>query len=90
MSETKWLGTSYSHPDEISAERWSRLMLSPHAYSAMVTERAERDQSAPTVGEMAPDFTAHCLSATGGMTGEQFRLSHSLGRPVGLIFGSYT
>lgn len=90
MSEAKWLGTSYSHPDEISAQRWSRLMLSRHAYSAMVRERAERDRTAPAVGEPAPDFSAHRLSATGGITGEQFRLSQSLGRPIGLIFGSYT
>ena len=90
MSEAKWLATSYSHPDEITAERWSRLMLSRDAYSAMVRDRADRDRAAPGVGDRAPDFTAHQLSATGGITGERFRLSQSLGRPIGLIFGSYT
>jgi hypothetical protein len=90
MSEAKWLATSYSHPDQISAERWSRLMMSRDTYSAMVRERAERDRSAPAVGDRAPDFSAHRLSATGGITGEQFHLSQSLGRPIGLIFGSYT
>lgn len=90
MTAAKWLNTAYSHPDEIAEERWSQLMMSPDEYAAMVKERAERDALAPKVGELAPDFTAHRLSASGTMTGQTFRLSQALGRPIGLIFGSYT
>ena len=90
MSEAKWLNTAYTHPDELTAERWARLMMSRDEYASMVKERAERDQSAPTVGSAAPDFAAHRLAPDGSMTGAQFRLSEALGRPIGLIFGSYT
>lgn len=90
MSDAKWLNTAYAHPDEISDERWARLMMSRDEYTAMVRERAQRDRAAPAIGEAAPDFVAHRLAADGSMTGEQFRLSAALGRPVGLVFGSYT
>ncbi|MCH9675766.1 MAG: hypothetical protein K0U93_30290 [Gammaproteobacteria bacterium] len=90
MTTAKWLNTAYSHPDEIPAERWSKLMMSREQYASMVRERAARDAHAPKVGEPAPAFSAHRLSADGALTGEMFTLSTSLGRPIGLIFGSYT
>ncbi len=85
-----WLGTSYLHPDDISESRWARLMMTRQAYETMVRERAARDVSAPEVGEPAPDFSAHRLSPVGARTGERFVLSQTRGRPVGLVFGSYT
>ncbi len=90
MTAIQWLGTSYTHPDTIPSERWSQMMITRQQYEAMVQERAERDQQAPNIGERAPDFVAARLSPTGSRTGEAFQLSTALGRPVALVFGSYT
>jgi hypothetical protein len=85
-----WLNTSYLHPDEVPEERWGSLMMSRAEYVEMVEDRAVRDKTAPKVGEPAHDFEIERLSATGQRTGEMFRLSQSFGRPIGLVFGSYT
>ena len=52
--------------------------------------RLEADKNAPQPGDMAPDFTLELLSATGARTGENLSLSALRGKPVGLIFGSFT
>jgi hypothetical protein len=75
---------------DIPPERWVRMMMSPEQYYAMRSERLAREAMAPAVGEMAPDFEIERLSPEGRRTGEPFRFSSTLGRPVGLIFGSYT
>jgi len=85
-----WLETSYLHPDQITPERWEKLMMTRQAYETMVRERAERDRGAPKVSERAPDFSAHRLAPDGSLTGERFQLSQALGRPMGLVLGSYT
>lgn len=89
-----WLNTSYSHPDDLGPDRWDALMMSRAEYKAMVQERAERDKLAPKVGEQAPDFEIERLTSAGRRSGEMFRLSTQLaeapGRPIGLVFGSYT
>jgi hypothetical protein len=41
-------------------------------------------------GDMAPDFTLELLSPTGARTGEPLTLSSLRGKPMGLIFGSFT
>ena len=51
---------------------------------------AEREARAPGVGTEAPDFALELLSPAGERTGEVRRLSAHLGRPVALVFGSYT
>jgi hypothetical protein len=94
MSDTKWLGTSYPPPESSPPERWEKLNLTREQYledyEAMVRERALRDQAAPKVGEPAPDFEIERLSSVGKRTGEMFRLSSTRGKPVALVFGSYT
>jgi len=94
MSEAKWLGTSYPHPDSLPPERWEKTGETREQYlaqyEAMVRERALRDQSAPKVGEPAPDFEIERLTPAGKRTGETFRLSSTRGRPAALVFGSYT
>jgi hypothetical protein len=85
-----WLNTSYQHPDDLPEDRWDSLMMTRPEYELMVQERSERDKRAPKVGELAPDFEIERLSSKGQRTGEMFRLSQALGRPIGLIFGSYT
>ncbi|MBT6274589.1 MAG: hypothetical protein HOI95_10695 [Chromatiales bacterium] len=86
MTGPKWMGTAYPHPDDVREERWRRSMQTREGYEAMVHERADRDRLAPKVGEEAPDFEARRLSGDG----LPFRLSRVRGRPVALVFGSYT
>ncbi len=49
-------------------------------------QRQKREASAPQVGDIAPDFDLALLDGDGA----RVRLSDLRGRPVGLIFGSYT
>ncbi len=53
-------------------------------------ERLKLDESSPQVGEPAPDFELELLTPSGKRSGELFKLSSARGKPVGLIFGSYT
>lgn len=94
MTELKWLGTSYARPDTLPPERWEKTGSTREQYleqyEAMVRERALRDRSAPKVGALAPDFEIERLTPAGKRTGETLRLSSTRGRPVALVFGSYT
>ncbi len=53
-------------------------------------ERFERDKDSPQIGAEAPEFELERLSPAGMRTGDRLRLSALRGRPVGLIFGSFT
>ena len=93
MTEAKWLGTAYPHPDSLPPERLKKMQLTGETreqYEAMVRERALRDRTAPKAGEVAPDFEIERLTAAGTRTGAMFRLSSTRGSPVALVFGSYT
>ncbi len=52
--------------------------------------KVERDRNSPKPGDEAPDFELEILSPEGKRTGENLRLSSLRGKPVGLIFGSFT
>ena len=52
--------------------------------------RIERDKDAPKVGDPAPELTLERLGPVGQRTGDMVSLSSLAGKPVGLIFGSYT
>jgi len=74
----------------IPKEKWAGMMMTPGEYDAMREARLARERLAPRVGQPAPDFTLERLAEDGSRTGESFTLSSVKGRPVGLIFGSYT
>ncbi len=63
-------------PSPMTGERFAQLR------EAM----AKREESAPTVGDEAPDFELPVLDGKG----VTMRLSELRGKPVALIFGSYT
>ena len=87
---TEDLVITYPPPESLSDADLERMMLTRAGYTAMRDARKERERTAPRVGTMAPDFTLQRLSATGKRTAKTFRLSQARGRPVALIFGSYT
>lgn len=53
-------------------------------------DHKKRQAGVPQVGSDAPDFEADVLDRERKRTGETWRLSSSRGRPVGLVFGSFT
>ncbi len=63
-------------PSPMTGERFAQLR------EAM----ARREERAPKVGEEAPDFELPVMHAEG----DTVRLSDLRGKPVALIFGSYT
>ena len=53
--------------------------------------RVIRDETkSPKLGEPAPDLELEKLDAQGNRTGQMARLSDHFGKPIGLVFGSYT
>jgi cytochrome oxidase Cu insertion factor (SCO1/SenC/PrrC family) len=63
-------------PSPMTGERFAQLR------EAM----AQREESAPAVGDEAPEFELPVLDGKGATV----RLSELRGKPVALIFGSYT
>ena len=64
--------------------------ISEDQFEAHMAEEKAREDIVPKVGSMAPDFVADVLGPNRQRTGAQVRLSDLRGRPVGIIFGSYT
>jgi len=71
--------------DELEFRGWTRDSM-----RAGYQRRLEADRKAPQPGDPAPDFTLELLSPSGPRTGEPLSLSSLRGKPVGLIFGSFT
>ena len=71
--------------DELEFRGWTR-----DGMRERYMRRFEADKNGPRPGNVAPDFTLELLSATGARTGEPLSLSSLRGKPVGLIFGSFT
>ena len=74
----------------LTAEQWKRMGISQDEFLKRWQTRLERDLRSPSIGGPAPDFDLEILSSNGELTGETFRLSSARGKPVGLVFGSYT
>lgn len=53
-------------------------------------KRVADDVNSPQVGDEAPDFQLERLGPAGQRTGKQMTLYSLRGKPVALIFGSYT
>ena len=71
--------------EELEFRGWTRDSM-----RAGYERRLEADKNAPQPGDVAPDFTLELLSTAGTRTGESLSLSSLRGKPVGLIFGSFT
>lgn len=57
---------------------------------AHFAEQAARQKGVPQPGAVAPDFELDVLTRDRQRSGERVRLSAQRGKPVALIFGSYT
>ena len=71
--------------EELEFRGWTR-----DGMRASYERRLEADKHSPQIGDLAPEFELERLSAAGKRTGEMMKLSGLRGKPVGLIFGSYT
>ncbi len=77
-------------PDKIPPEIWKKMNITKQRFLEISAQQDAREELAPPVGTLAPDFELKRLDDKGVLTEETLRLSSLRGRPVGLIFGSYT
>jgi len=77
-------------PEKIPPEIWEKMNITKERFQEISTQQAAREKLAPAVGAPAPDFELKRLDDKGVLTEETLRLSSLRGRPVGLVFGSYT
>ncbi len=64
--------------------------ISAEQFDAHMAEQKAREAGVPRVGEMAPDFVADVLGPDRQRTGAQVRLSELRGKPVSIVFSSFT
>jgi hypothetical protein len=76
--------------DTLPEDVFEKIGLSRDEFKAVQARMKERDARTPAAGTEAPDFEIERLSPDGKRTGEMFTLSSTRGRPVALVFGSYT
>jgi hypothetical protein len=76
--------------ENLTEEQWEQMGLTPEEFRENVARMEEREKTAPVVGDMAPEFEIKRLGKGGKPTGGRVRLSDFRGKPVALVFGSYT
>lgn len=64
--------------------------ISEAQFDALQAEQRARQVRVPQPGAEAPDFELDVLTRERGRSGAKVRLSSLRGKPVGLVFGSYT
>ena len=64
--------------------------ISEAEFDAHMAGEKAREAIVPKVGTAAPDFVADVLGPDRTRTGEQVHLSDLHGKPVGIVFCSYT
>ncbi len=77
-------------PDKIPDHVWKQMNITREQFAEVQRHMAEREKKAPPVGSIAPDFSLRRLTPDGKPTDARARLSEYRGRPVALVFGSYT
>jgi hypothetical protein len=81
---------SWPDPDEIPPALWAQLDISRERFAEIAAHMAEREKRAPAPGSPAPDFALRRLGPGRTPSAQRVRLSELRGRPVALVFGSYT
>ena len=64
--------------------------MTEEKFDAMMAEHSAREADLPRVGVMAPDFRIERLDRDRKRSGDYVQLSALRGRPVALLFGSFT
>ncbi|MEE8395138.1 MAG: hypothetical protein V3S29_03725 [bacterium] len=64
--------------------------MTEEEFDRMMAAQMARQPRVPQPGTAAPDFELDVLDRARQRTGQTVRLSSLRGRPVGLIFGSWT
>ncbi len=77
-------------PEKIPAAIWEQMNISKEKFGQLMAIAAEREKKVPAVGSAAPDFSLRRLGRDRRPLAERVRLSELRGRPVALVFGSYT
>lgn len=75
-----------------AAEEWLKTRgMTRDQLRSFIEKRVIRDiELSPKLGDDAPDIELELLNNNGARSGETVKLSSYFGKPVGLIFGSYT
>ena len=84
---------NYPFPESMKGrppEFWKARGQTLEEVEARWADRVATAEGPPRIGAPAPDFELELLSPQGKRTGEYIKLSSLFGKPVGLIFGSYT
>jgi hypothetical protein len=76
--------------DSIPEPMRKEMNISKEDFEQIRKDMSEREQRTPAAGTAAPDFELRRLDANGALSEETLRLSALRGRPVALLFGSYT
>lgn len=72
-------------------EVWLQISdMSADEFDVMMAAQKARQDGVPKVGDVAPDFELEVLDRAKKRTGETVSLSSLRGKPVALLFGSYT
>jgi len=72
-------------------QSWLEIsVISEEQFDAMRAHQAARQEKVPQPGDEAPDFKIDVLDRDRQRTGETVQLSALRGKPVALMFGSYT
>ncbi len=83
--------SSKQMPFEERKKVWLEISdMTEDEFDAMMAANKERRSRVPQVGTHAPDFEIERIDRDRKRTGEMVRLSALKGRPVALVFGSYT
>ena len=76
--------------ENLTDEEWEAAGFTRAQFENRWRARLERDRFSPKIDSPAPDFILEVLTSEGRRSGELFRLSSLFGKPIGLVFGSYT
>jgi len=74
----------------VSKHPWKDWGISKEKWVDYIQGRIRQDIAAPKQSDIAPDFKVERLDVDGSRTGDMFRLSSLFGKPIALLFGSYT
>jgi hypothetical protein len=72
-------------------QSWLEIsVINEEQFDAMREVQAKRQARVPQPGDDAPDFEIDVMDKARKRTGDTVRLSSLRGKPVALMFGSYT